>query len=116
MSLVNITSNNPYVQVHQTQSSYVSNNGSGAGMVRYNTSSQQLEAFDGSSWVPVSQQISVDMNYGTMDAIRWAIGKLDEEKRIAELADQHPMVRDAVDTLKTATDKLQVALALTEKG
>lgn len=115
MSIINITSNNPYVQVHQTQSSYVGNNGSGAGMVRYNTSGQQLEAFDGCSWLPISQHISIDMNYGTIDAIQWAIKKMTEEKRVQELAEQHPMVQDAVNTLKTATDQLQVALALTEK-
>ena len=116
MSLVNISPGGPFIQVQQYNQSYVGNNGPSSGMVRFNTSNQSLEAYDGSTWINISASISIEMNYGAIDTLHWAMKKMTEEKRIAELADKHPMVADALATLKDASERLEVALALTEKG
>ena len=116
MSIVNITSNSPFIGVNQYTGSYVGNNGASAGMVRYNTGTQCLEAYDGSTWINISQNLSIELNYGAIDSLHWVMKKMTEEQRIKELAEQHPMVADALATLKDASERLEVALALTEKG
>ena len=116
MSIVNIKSSSPFIHVNQQFGAYVSNNGPSAGTVRFNPSNQQLEAYDGSSWINISQNITVELNYGAIDTLHWAMKKMTEEKRIQELAREHPMVADAVASLKDASERLEVALALTEKG
>ena len=116
MSILNIRSSSPFIQVNQQYGSYVSNNGPSAGTVRFNPTNQHLEAYDGSTWINISPDITVELNYGAIDTLHWAMKKMTEEKRIKELAEQHPMVADAVATLKDASERLEVALALTEKG
>lgn len=116
MSIVNITNSSPFIGINQQYTSYVGNNGPSAGMVRFNPSNQNLEAYDGSTWINISANISVEMNYGAIDSLHWVMKKMNEEQRIKELAEQHPMVADALATLKDASERLEVALALTEKG
>ena len=116
MSLVSVNTVGPYLSIHQQQSSYVGNHGPMAGMVRYNTSTQCMEAYDGCAWINISQTMNIELNYGAIDTLHWAMKKMTEEKRIQELADKHPMVADAVASLKDASERLEVALALTEKG
>ena len=116
MSIVNITSSSPFIHVNQNSTPYVSNNGTSAGMVRYNTGTQCMEAYDGCAWINISQTMNIELNYGAIDTLHWAMKKMTEEKRIQELADKHPMVADAIASLKDASERLEVALALTEKG
>ena len=116
MSIVNITSSSPFIHVNQNGTPYVSNNGPSAGMVRYNTGTQCMEAYDGCAWINISQNLSIELNYGAIDSLHWVMKKMTEEQRIKELAEQHPMVADALATLKDASERLEVALALTEKG
>ena len=116
MSLVNINSSSPFLDVQNYSSPYVCNNGPTAGIVRFNPSNQNLEAFDGASWINISQTMSVNLSQSAVGALHWAMTKIHEEKRIAELAEQHPMVADSLAAFKEASKKLEVALALTQKS
>jgi hypothetical protein len=93
-----LTSGSPHLTVHNvaTNSEYVGNNGPGAGTVRYNTTTQRLEAFDGSlTWQNITETTSIGLTYDTEKAIRWAQDKMMEERALKERMERHPGLRDA---------------------
>jgi len=83
-----------------TSSPYIGNNGSGAGMVKFNNTSQSLEVFDGSNWMPLtSNYVSVEMSVYGNTIMQWAAKKMEEEQRILALASQYPAVKNAKEQL-----------------
>lgn len=84
------------------------------GMVRLNNNN--FEVFDGSSWqMLTSSYPTIELSGVAQTAVNWALTKMSEESRIAELAKTHPAVEDAVQYFKQAEDRLKVIVALTEK-
>lgn len=81
----------------------------GIGNVRYNTTNQSFEVYDGMMWMQLSMahaQIGLTPEAeGIMD---WARDKMKQEERIMKLAEEHPGIRD----LK---EKLDVMIALVSK-
>lgn len=79
---------------------YVSPGANGAGMVRYNANMQQLEVNDGNSWLTISSGYpSVSLSPTAESAINWAMAKMAEEKRISELVQKYPAVKDLQERL-----------------
>jgi hypothetical protein len=74
---------------------YIGNTGQSAGNMRFNTTTQQMEVFDGSIWISISQNVTVGMSYPAEEAIRWAHEKMSEERALKERMKRHPGLRDA---------------------
>lgn len=74
---------------------YISNNGQSAGTVRWNTSGQQMEVFDGIIWHSVNQNVNIGMTWTAEEAIRWASEKMAEERALKERIEKHPGLKDA---------------------
>lgn len=94
---------------------YISSNDSVPmhGVVRY--VNQQFQAYNGGGWVGISGGTAqVGMNGVAEQALDWAIKKMKEEQRIAELAAKSPTVADALASVKEAQEKLAVVMALVE--
>ena len=106
----NINCSSPYLAVTGgTSAPYVGNNGSGAGMVRFNATNQSLDVFDGSMWMPFSNNyVTLEMSLHGNDIMQWAAKKMEEEKRILALAEQYPAVKDA-------KEQLDIILALVKQ-
>ena len=84
------------------------------GMIRI--SGSDLQAFDGSNWITVGGAYpSISITGAAQAAIAWAQAKMIEEESIKRLAEKHPAVADAMDTINEAYDKLKVVVALTEE-
>jgi hypothetical protein len=84
------------------------------GMLRVNGSDMQV--FDGTSWVHLSMSHpTVSLNPMAQSAIDWAWKKMAEEELLKKLAEKHPAVADAVNTVNEAYSKLKVVVALTEE-
>ena len=84
------------------------------GMLRI--SGNDMQVFDGSSWITVGGAYpSVSLNGAAAAAITWVQEKMAEEASIKELAAKHPAVADALNTINEAYDKLKVIVALTEE-
>lgn len=82
-----------------------------AGMVRYHANN--LEIYDGASWLPIqSSYPQIELDGPTMEAVQWARRKMEEEKRILELAQNHPTVADALLARDRAEDAVRIAVAL----
>lgn len=103
-----------HVVVSETTGLYVSNNGLGAGNVRYNTSTQRLEAFDGYSWVPITINATVGLTESATSAINWAIDQMREDQELRAAAAKSPAVQSAVDAVRKATDQLKTIIILSK--
>ena len=87
----------------------------GVGNLRFNTTNQQLEVYDGTNWVMLNTpDVTVGLHDEAEQLLDWVRQKRDEESRIQELAAKHPAVADALAALKKAEEKVQIVAALVE--
>jgi hypothetical protein len=84
------------------------------GMMRIN--GNDIQVFDGTLWQTVSGVYpSISLNASAQAAIVWVQSKMAEEESIKKLAEKHPAVADAMNTINEAYDKLKVIVALTNE-
>lgn len=85
---------------------YIGNYGNGSGNIRYNSSMSRMEIYDGTSWHGIpDNSLTISMSPDAEEAIEWAQKKMQEEKRIERLIEEHPAVKDA-------KEKLDILIAL----
>jgi len=91
-------------------STYVGNYNSGAqgvGNMRYNTSTQNMEVFDGSSWqILGSSYTQISLTSEAESLLNWARNKMIEEQSLKVRMEKHP-------GLKEAYERLEIMKALT---
>jgi hypothetical protein len=112
----NIYPTGRYVQISGgTASTYVNgNSGSqGVGNMRYNTSSQRMEVFDGNGWVQINLgSASVGLNGEAESLLDWAREKRNEELAWESLAKDNQAVKIALDNLENAKQQLKITATL----
>ncbi len=105
-----------YVQVSGGSTSTYVNGYSGlqgVGNMRYNTSNQNMEVFDGNSWITLNMGVSsVGLNSEAESLLDWARQKRDEEFKWKELAEKNQAVKIALDNLEQARQQLDVTAKL----
>ena len=105
-----------YVQVSGgTASTYVNgySGAQGIGNMRYNTSSQRMEVFDGSSWVMLNMgSASVGLSPEAESLLDWARDKRNEELMWQSLAKENKAVKIALDNLEQARQQLDITAKL----
>jgi 23S rRNA maturation-related 3'-5' exoribonuclease YhaM len=90
---------------------YIDSTRTSAGMVRY--IGGNLEVYDGSSWLPLqSSYPQIELDGVTQEAIQWTRRRMEEEKRMLELARTHPTVADALAARQQAEEALRITVAL----
>jgi hypothetical protein len=94
------------------------NNFSGAqglGNVRFNTTLQGLEVYDGSMWQPILMDtVHLSLTQDAQDAIAWANHRRVEEMKIKELAEKYPAVADQLTAVREAEEKLRMITLLVQ--
>lgn len=114
----NISSGGKYLTVSGNPGSTYVNNMSGAqgvGNMRYNTSTQNLEVYNGNSWVEISSgYATVQMTPEAESLLDWAKKKRDEESMLLELAKSNPTIADLLEQIKEKQEQIQVVRNLTE--
>jgi hypothetical protein len=114
-----IHSSGRYMQViGGSASTYVNANpgAQGIGNLRYNTSGQRLEVYDGSSWQELNMpHVSVGLNPDAEAAIEWAQRQMTEEKRLEQLAKEHPAVADALEAVQQAEERVRIVAAMVQE-
>lgn len=107
--------NNSYNSWPTFYNSVNTNGNTLVGQVRYNGSTQNLEVYDGSSWLVMSTaHPSIELSPHVQSIISWASVKMAEEARIKELADKHPTVADALKAVERAEEQVKIAAALVD--
>ena len=108
-----------YIQViGGSASTYVTaqSGSQGVGNLRFNTSGQRLEVYDGMTWLELnSPHASVGLNGVAEEAIDWAQRQMEEEKRLEALAKEHPAVADALEAVKQAQERVRIVAALVQE-
>lgn len=88
----------------------------GVGNMRYNTTSQCIEVFDGTSWIMLNMgHANVYMSGDAENAIDWAIKERNERLKIEHMAKENVTVADALDRVRLAEEQLKVIAALCEQ-
>ena len=96
-------------------SNYI-NNGSGmmgVGDLRFNTSTQQIEFYNGQTWqIFTMAQATVGLTSTAETAIDWAMKKMEEEREARAMAEQYPAVADALNAVWESEQQLKTVVAL----
>ena len=96
-------------------SNYI-NNGSGmmgVGDLRFNTSTQQIEFYNGQTWQTFTMaQATVGLTGTAETAIDWALNKMEQEKEARRMAEHYPAVADALGAVREAEQQLKTVVAL----
>jgi hypothetical protein len=85
----------------------------GVGNMRFNTSTQNMEVFDGNSWLMLNMaHASVGLNNEAESLLDWARKKRDEELTWQNLAATSQAVKIALDNLEQARHQLDITAKL----
>lgn len=77
---------------------YINMGNPSAGMVRYNGNSNNLEIYDGSSWMAIQNaNPHIELSSGAQAAINWAYEKMEQERKLKDLMNKHPGLKDLHD-------------------
>ena len=114
--LKDITASGRYVQVSGGGGSTYVNGYSGlqgVGNMRYNTSNQNMEVFDGNNWVQLSMGYSsVGLTGEAESLLDWAREKRNEELLWKSMAEKSQAVKIALDHLEEARRQLDITAKL----
>ena len=111
-----IQSSGPFLTVvgGDTSGTYYNTTGMSAGMVRYYNNA--FEVYDGMSWLQVSgSYASVGLTPSATDAISWAMKKMQEERELEKLSEEHPAVKAAYENMKRAAEQLKTTIILSKE-
>ena len=108
-----------YVQVSSSGSSNYINGYSGlqgVGNMRYNTTSQNMEVYDGNNWT------TLNMGYATVgltgeaeSLLDWAREQRNKQYAYEAMAKEHPAVQKALDALKRAEEQVDLIYKLSKE-
>ena len=103
-----------YIAANNYSTPYVDMARPSAGMVRYNGSN--FEVYNGSDWVQFSSSIpQIELDGVTLETVQWVRRKMEQEKRLTELAKKHPAVADAMAAVSHAQEQLGIVTALVQE-
>jgi hypothetical protein len=113
----NITSNSSLINVncYQGNNPYISPGAQSAGMVRYNTSMQRTEVYDGNNWQELGGgYASIDLAPHVQSAINWVMAQMAKESEMKSLAAKHASVAHALENVEQAKRELELIYQLTK--
>ena len=114
-----ITQSGRYTQVScGTSSTYVNgySGSQGVGNVRYNTSTQNMEVYDGNNWVMLNMGFaSVGLTGEAEMLLDWAREQRDKQLAYQSMAKDHPAIKNALDALKRAEEQLDLVYKLSKE-
>ena len=88
----------------------------GVGNLRFNTSGQRLEVYDGMTWLELNMpHASVGLNAEAEQAIDWVRRQMEQEHRLEALAREHPAVADALEAVQQAQERVRIVAALVQE-
>lgn len=111
-----INATGKYTQVTGGSSSTYVNNYSGAqgvGNMRYNTSNQNMEVFDGNNWMTLNMgYTSVGLTPDAESLLDWARKKRDEELERERLAQSNPAIKDLMKQISDKEEQIKMVMTL----
>lgn len=109
--ITNIYSTGAFVTVNGSVSgTYVNPGNASAGMLRY--LNNQMQVYDGSSWLPIGGTANVGLSPEAEEIMTWAREKMRAEQEARAMAEQYPAVADAMGAVREAEQQLKMVVAL----
>ena len=96
-------------------STYVNgyNGAQGVGNMRYNTTMQRIEVYDGNNWIQMQMpDVMIDLNPEAQSLLPWARKKRDQEQELERLVQNYPALADARENLERAQEQLDMLATL----
>jgi hypothetical protein len=88
----------------------------GVGNLRFNTTNQSMEVYDGMSWITLQMgHVNVGLNADAESILDWAKKKRDEEMEIEALAENNPTIKDLLETIKQKQEQISIVKTLIKK-
>jgi hypothetical protein len=107
-----------YLVVYNNSASNYINNYSGSqgvGNMRFNTSNQTMEVYDGVTWQILKMgETTVSLTQDAVEALDWVKQKREEERKLKELSKKYPAVADQIESVREAEEKLRMIAALVQ--
>ena len=101
------------IQGNYVSATYISMSNASAGMVRYNGNSNNMEVYDGSSWLTLNSAYPiVELDGDVLAVVNWAKEKMNKEAKLRELAQQNKSVADALEAVEKAQEQLDIVAKL----
>ena len=113
-----IHSSSPFITVSggNPGSTYIGNystNAPGVGNMRYNPNSQNIEVYDGSTWIILSaHHTNINLSDEAVGLLQWARKKRDEELELERLAQISPVIKDLVNQIKDKEEQIKIVQTL----
>lgn len=115
----NIVNGSKYINVSGGYATnYVNNlNGAqGVGNMRFNTTNQNIEVYDGVSWNVLNmREMAVGLDWEAESLLDWAKKKRDEEMELEALAETNSTIKDLVNTIKQKEEQIRIVRTLIKK-
>jgi len=95
----NIYSSSNHIQINPGYGNVppISPGAQSAGMLRWNTSSNTIEVYNGVAWFSVDTTANITLSDYAQQALDWAVKKMQEEERLQSLMSRHPGLKDLHD-------------------
>lgn len=113
-----IHSSSPFITVSggNPGSTYIgnySNNAPGVGNMRYNPNSQNIEVYDGSTWIILSaHHTNINLSDDAVSLLEWARKKRDEDLERERLVQNNPVIKDLVNQIKDKEEQIKMVITL----
>ena len=111
-----IHSSSPFLTISggNPGSTYIGNfNGTGVGNMRYNPNSQNIEVYDGSTWIILSaHHANINLTPEAVSLLEWARKKRDEELELERLAETNSAIKDLVTQIKEKEEQIRIVQTL----
>lgn len=103
-----------------TPSTYIHNNynsgNQGVGNMRYNTTNQCIEIYDGVTWVTMNMGYAdINLTPAAINALEWVEKKRNEELEREHLAQTNPAIKDLLEQIKEKEDQIKMVQKLLKK-
>jgi hypothetical protein len=95
----NIHSSTNHIQIGNGFSNVppISPGAQSAGMLRWNTSSNTIEVYNGVAWFGVETTADISLSPVAQQAVDWSIKKMEEDLQLQSLMARHPGLKDLND-------------------
>ena len=111
-----VISTGKYINVSGgSTSNYINNYGGaqGVGNIRYNTSNQNMEVYDGNNWNMLNMgSVSVGLNHEAESLLDWARQKRDEEYATLKLAETNSTIKSLLDEMNKYKNQIEMVKIL----
>ena len=79
---------------------HINNGGQSSGEMRYNTSNQLVEVYNGNTWQSITEYVNINLSSEAETAIQWATNKMYEEQELKAKMEKYPTLKSAYEQYK----------------